>query len=55
MDIEEDSNIPLILGRPFMLTTKCMVNMGNDNLEISVEDQKVTFNLSKRLTLLHNT
>ncbi|XP_028223155.1 uncharacterized protein LOC114404374 [Glycine soja] len=37
-DIEEDSDIPLILGRPFMLTTKCVVDMGNDNLEMSVED-----------------
>jgi len=45
MDIEEDLDIPLILGHPFMLTAKCVVDMGNGNLEISVEDQKVTFNL----------
>jgi len=45
MDIEEDANIPLILGRPFMLTAKCVVDMGNGNLEMSVDDQKVTFNL----------
>ena len=45
MDIEEDSDIPLILGRPFMLTTKCVVDIGNGNLEMSVKDQKVTFNL----------
>ena len=45
MNIKEDSDIPLILGRPFMLTTKCVVDMGNGNLEMSVEDQKVTFNL----------
>ena len=45
MDIEEDLNIPLILGRPFMLTTKCFVDMGNGNLEMRVKDQKVTFNL----------
>ena len=45
MDIEKDAEIPLILGRPFMLTSKCMVDMGNGNLEMSVDDQKVTFNL----------
>ena len=45
MDIEEDVEIPLILGRPFMLTAKCVVDMGNGNLEMSVDDQKVTFNL----------
>ena len=45
MDIEEDAEIPLILGRPFMVTAKCVVDMGKDNLEMSVEDQKATFNL----------
>ena len=45
MDIEEDSDIPLIMGCPFMLKAKCVVDMGNDNLEMSVEDQKLTFNL----------
>ncbi|XP_014619129.1 uncharacterized protein [Glycine max] len=45
MDIEKDAEIPLILGRLFMLTAKCMVDMGKGNLEMSVDDQKVTFNL----------
>ena len=45
MDIEEYTEIPLILDRPFMLTAKCVVDMRNDNLEIRVEDQKATFNL----------
>ena len=45
IDIEDDSNIPLILGRPFMPTAKYAVDMGNGNLEMSVDDQKVTFNL----------
>ena len=45
MDIEEDFYIPLILGQPFMLTAKCVMDIGNGNLEMSVEDQKVTFNL----------
>ena len=29
MDISEDTEIPVILGRPFMLTASCIV----DNLE----------------------
>ena len=45
MDIEEDDEIPLILGRPFMLTANCMVDMGKGNLEMSDDGQKVTFNL----------
>ena len=45
MDIEEDAEILLILGCPFMLTANCVVDMGKGNLEMSVDDQKVTFNL----------
>ena len=45
MDIEEDTKIPLILGRPFMLTASCVVDMGKGKLEMSVDDQKVTFDL----------
>jgi len=45
MYIEEDTEIPLIIGRPFMLIANCVVHMGNENLEMSVDDQKVTLNL----------
>ena len=45
MDIEKDVEILLILGRPFMLAANCVVDMGKGNLEMSVDDQKVTFNL----------
>ena len=45
MDIEEVDEISWILGRPVMLTAKCVVDMGNGNLEMSVDDQKVAFNL----------
>ena len=45
MDIVKDDEIPLILGHPFMLIANCMVDMGKTNLEMSVDDQKVTFNL----------
>ncbi|XP_006584191.1 uncharacterized protein [Glycine max] len=45
MDIEEDSEIPLILGRPFMLTTSCMVDMRKRKLEMGIADQKISFDL----------
>ena len=45
MYIEEDEKIPLVLGRPFLLTAKHVVDMGNGNLEMSMDDQKVIFNL----------
>jgi len=45
MDIEEDPDIPIILGRPFMSTACCIVDMGKGKLELGVEDQKVSFDL----------
>ncbi|XP_006577404.1 uncharacterized protein [Glycine max] len=55
MDIEGDSNVFLILGRPFMLTAKCVVDMGKGNLEMSLEDQKVTFNLFEAIKHLSDS
>ncbi|XP_006574165.1 uncharacterized protein [Glycine max] len=45
MDIEEDAEIPLILGRPFLLTASCVVDMGKGKLEMGIEDQKISFDL----------
>ena len=39
IDIEEDTYIPLILGRPFMSTESCVVDMGKKKLEMGIEDQ----------------
>ena len=49
MDIEKDSNIPLILDLPFMLTAKCVADMGNGNLEMSVEEGLPKMELVERL------
>jgi len=35
----------VILGCPFMLTANCVVDIAIGNLEMSVDDQKITFNL----------
>ncbi|XP_006599829.1 uncharacterized protein [Glycine max] len=45
MDIEEDFDIPLILGHPFMSTTSCMVDKGKKMLQMGIEDQKISFDL----------
>ena len=45
MDIEEDADIPLILGRPFMLTASCVVDAGRRKLEMGINDQKISFDL----------
>ena len=45
IDIEEDTDIPLILGHPFMSTTSCVVDMGKNMLQMGIEDQKIRFHL----------
>ena len=45
MDICEDNDIPVILGRPFMLTASCIIDMGRKKLEPGFEDQKIDFDL----------
>ena len=45
IDIEEDADIPFILGHPFMYTASCVVDMGKKMLQMGIEDQKISFDL----------
>ena len=45
MDIEEDVDIPVILGRSFMSIASCVVDIGKKKLEMSLENQQITFDL----------
>ena len=45
MDIEEDVDVPLILGRPFMKTTKVIIDVDKGKLKICVVDEEVSFNV----------
>ena len=43
--MHDPHEIPLIVGRPFMSTASCVVDMGKGKLELSVDNQNVTFDL----------
>jgi len=45
MDIEEDVDVPLILGRPFMKTAKLIIDMDKGKLKVCVENEEVSFNV----------
>jgi len=45
MEMEEDSRIPIILGRPFLATTGAMINIKRGKLSLQVGDEKVEFSL----------
>jgi len=49
MDIEEDIEVPLILGRPFMKTVKVIIDVDNGKLKVKVQDDEVNFNVFKAM------
>ena len=42
LDIEEDNNTPLILGRPFLATGKTIIDVGTGELTLRVGDETIT-------------
>jgi len=49
MDIEEDTEVPLILGRPFMKMAKVIINVDDGKLKVKVQDDEVKFNVFKAM------
>lgn len=47
MDIEEDPHIPILLGRPFLVTIGAIIDVKKGNLTFKVGDEKIEFILSK--------
>ncbi|XP_020204611.1 uncharacterized protein LOC109789952 [Cajanus cajan] len=45
MDMEEDVEVPLILGRPFMKTARVIIDMDDRKLKVRVQDEEVNFNV----------
>ncbi|XP_071700058.1 uncharacterized protein [Rutidosis leptorrhynchoides] len=47
MDIEEDTKVPLILGRPFLNTAKAIIDVHEKSLKLRVGTEEVTFNIDQ--------
>jgi len=47
MEMEEDSQIPIVLGRPFLAMAGVMIDVKNGHLSLHVGEEKLEFNLSK--------
>ncbi|XP_058766160.1 uncharacterized protein LOC131639706 [Vicia villosa] len=45
VDMEEDLDVPLILGRPFMKTTRMMIDIDDGIMKVRVQDEEVIFTL----------
>ena len=45
MDMEEDAEVPLILGRPFMNTAKVLIDVNGGKLTVRVQEEEIQFNI----------
>ena len=45
LDMEEDKEIPIILGKPFLATGKAMIDVQKGELKLRVMDDKVRFSV----------
>ena len=45
MDIEEDKEVPLILGRPFKKTVRVIIDVNVGKLKVKAQDDEATLNV----------
>ena len=45
LNMEEDREIPLILGRPFLAARRALIDVHSGNLTLRVNDEEVKFNI----------
>ena len=55
LDMQEDKEVPIILGRPFLATGRAMINVQNDELRLRVQEEEVTFNVFNAIKYPHDT
>ncbi|XP_062085183.1 uncharacterized protein LOC133791269 [Humulus lupulus] len=55
LDMEEDHEIPIILGRPFLATGRALIDVQSGQLTLRVNNEKVKFNIYQALKQHDNT
>lgn len=45
LEMPEDEKIPLILGRPFLETWRCMIDIEEGNMSLKVYDEELKINV----------
>ncbi|GKD19219.1 reverse transcriptase domain-containing protein [Tanacetum coccineum] len=53
IDYDVDPRVPLILGRPFLRTTRALVDVHGEELTLRVGDEKLIFNVESTLKFPH--
>ncbi|XP_073033763.1 uncharacterized protein [Primulina eburnea] len=55
LDMEDDREIPLILGRPFLATRKALIDVHKGELVLRLNDESVVFNVFQSIKYPHDT
>ena len=45
LEMEEDKEVPIILGRPFLATSRALIDVQKGELRLRVQDEEVTFSV----------
>ena len=54
LDMQEDKELPIILGRPFLATGRAMIDVQNGELRLRVQEEEVTFNVFNAIKYLND-
>ncbi|XP_035832796.1 uncharacterized protein LOC118481696 [Helianthus annuus] len=49
LDMDEDSEVPLILGRPFLATARALIDVHDGKLTLRVDEDEVTFDIQRSM------
>ncbi|GJY53977.1 DNA-directed DNA polymerase [Tanacetum coccineum] len=52
LDMREDSKIPIILGRPFLVTARAMIDVFNKKITLRIGNQEVIFDVNQSIKKL---
>ena len=53
--MQEDKEVPNILGRPFLAMGRAMIHVHKGELRLRVQEEKVTFNIFNAIKHPHDT
>ncbi|KAI3725393.1 hypothetical protein L1987_65181 [Smallanthus sonchifolius] len=54
LDMDEDKNVPIILGRPFLATAKALIDVYSRRLTLRVDEEEVTFDVGRSMQHTQN-
>ncbi|XP_054778443.1 uncharacterized protein LOC129286512 [Prosopis cineraria] len=49
LDCDEDRDLPLIVGRPFLATARALIDVERGEIKLRVNDEEVSFNMHKAM------